>query len=83
MCIIRAGLFHRQGKASTNFTRTLPAPQSDLAQQVVKDPYNFEFLTLAEEAHERDLERALIDHLREFPAGTRRGIRICRQPIPA
>ena len=46
--------------------RTLPAAQSELAQQVVKDPYNFEFLTLAEEAHERDLERALIDHLRDF-----------------
>jgi predicted nuclease of restriction endonuclease-like (RecB) superfamily len=63
---IESGLFRRQGKASTNFTRTLPAPQSELAQQVVKDPYNFEFLTLAEEAHERDLERALIDHLRDF-----------------
>ena len=64
---IESGLFRRQGKASTNFTRTLPTPQSDLAQQVIKDPYNFEFLTLAEEAHERDLERALIDHLRDFP----------------
>jgi predicted nuclease of restriction endonuclease-like (RecB) superfamily len=63
---IESGLYRRQGKASTNFTRTLPAPQSKLAQQVVKDPYNFEFLTLAEEARERELERALIDHLRDF-----------------
>jgi len=63
---IESGLYRRQGKASTNFTRTLPAPQSELAQQVVKDPYNFEFLTLAEEARERELERALIDHLRDF-----------------
>jgi len=38
----------------------------ELAQQVLKDPYNFEFLTLAEEARERELERALIDHLRDF-----------------
>jgi predicted nuclease of restriction endonuclease-like (RecB) superfamily len=63
---IESGLYHRQGKAPTNFARTLPAPQSELAQQVVKDPYNFEFLTLAEEARERDLEHALIDHLRDF-----------------
>jgi len=63
---IESGLYHRQGKAAMNFTRTLPSPQSELAQQVVKDPYNFEFLTLAEEARERDLERALIQHLRDF-----------------
>ena len=63
---IESGLYRRQGKAPTNFTRTLPAPQSELAQQVVKDPYNFEFLTLAEEEKEHDLERALIDHLRDF-----------------
>ena len=63
---IESGLYRRQGKALTNFTRTLPAPQSELAQQVVKDPYNFEFLTLAEEARERELERALIDHIRHF-----------------
>src|ERR1019366_524273 len=63
---IESGLYRRQGKAPTNFTHTLPAAQSELAQQLVKGPYNFEFLTLAEEAHERDLERALIDHLRDF-----------------
>jgi predicted nuclease of restriction endonuclease-like (RecB) superfamily len=63
---IESGLYRRQGKALTNFTRTLPPPQSDLAQQVIKDPYNFEFLTLAEEARERELERALIDHVRDF-----------------
>ena len=50
----------------TNFTRTLLSRQSELAQQVVKDPYNFEFLSLTEEARERDLERALIAHLRDF-----------------
>ncbi|HEV2495725.1 MAG TPA: PDDEXK nuclease domain-containing protein [Terriglobia bacterium] len=63
---IESGLYRRQGKALTNFTRTLPAPQSELAQQVVKDPYNFEFLSLAKEARERELEHALIDHLRDF-----------------
>ena len=58
---IESGLYRRQGKALTNFTRTLPAPQSELAQQVVKDPYNFDFLTITEEAREREIERALID----------------------
>src|ERR1041385_6508774 len=42
---IESGLHRRQGSAQTNFTQTLPAPQSDLAQQVLKDPYNFDFLT--------------------------------------
>jgi len=63
---IETGLRHREGKAQSNFTQTLPPGQSDLAQQVLKDPYNFEFLSLAKEAHERDLERALINHLRDF-----------------
>lgn len=63
---IEAGLYRRQGKAITNFDRTLPPPQSDLAQQITKDPYNFDFLTLGPEAHERDLERGLLDHLRHF-----------------
>ena len=63
---IESGLYQRQGKALTNFTNTLPAPQSELAQQIVKDPYNFEFLNLAGEAQERELELALIDHVRDF-----------------
>ncbi len=63
---IETNLYRRQGKATTNFERTLPAPQSDLARQLLKDPYNFDFLTLGEEAHERDLERGLVEHVREF-----------------
>jgi predicted nuclease of restriction endonuclease-like (RecB) superfamily len=63
---IESGLYHRQGKAQTNFERTLPAPQSELAQQLLKDPYNFDFLTLGEDARERDLERGLLDHIRSF-----------------
>ena len=63
---IEGGLHRRQGKAITNFQTTLPKPQSDLAQQLLKDPYNFDFLTLATEAHERDLERGLLAHLRQF-----------------
>ena len=63
---IETGLYRRQGKAITNFHRSLPSPQSDLAQQITKDPYNFDFLTLGPEAHERDLERGLLEHLRDF-----------------
>lgn len=63
---ISSGLYHRQGKAITNFDRTLPKPQSELAQELLKDPYNFDFLSLGEDAKERDLERALIDHIRDF-----------------
>ncbi|MBY0506096.1 MAG: PDDEXK nuclease domain-containing protein [Bryobacteraceae bacterium] len=63
---IEAKLFQRQGKATTNFHRTLPSPQSDLAQQLLKDPYNFDFLTLSKDAHERELEAGLVEHIRKF-----------------
>jgi len=63
---IESGLYARQGKATTNFQATLPALQSDLAQQIIKDPYNFDFLTLTKQAQERDLERELLAHLRQF-----------------
>lgn len=63
---IEGGLYRRQGKALTNFGQTLPSPQSDLAQQILKDPYNFDFLTLSNEAHERDLEAGLLEHIRKF-----------------
>jgi predicted nuclease of restriction endonuclease-like (RecB) superfamily len=63
---IESDLYHRQGKAVTNFEQTLPAPQSDLARQLLKDPYNFDFLSLSSEAHERDMERGLLEHLRQF-----------------
>jgi len=63
---IESNLYERQGKAITNFERTLPAPQSDLARSLMKDPYVFDFFTLGPEAQERDLERALLNHLRDF-----------------
>ncbi len=63
---IESRLHERQGNAVTNFDATLPSPQSDLAQQITKDPYNFDFLMLGEKARERDLERGLLEHLRKF-----------------
>lgn len=59
--------FHeRAGKAVGNFTRTLPAPQSELVQQSLKDPYVFDFLTLAPEAVERDIENQLVAQITRF-----------------
>jgi predicted nuclease of restriction endonuclease-like (RecB) superfamily len=63
---IESGLYRRQGKADTNFSRTLPDAQSELAQQLLKDPYNFDFISLGKEAQERELEQALIDRIRDF-----------------
>jgi len=63
---IESGLYHRKGKAITNFDRTLPAPQSDLAQEMLKDPYVFDFLGLTEGIRERELERQLIARIRDF-----------------
>lgn len=63
---IESGLHERQGKALTNFTRTLPEPTSDLAQQTLKDPYVFDFLTLGKAARERHLEQGLMDHVQRF-----------------
>ena len=63
---IETKLYQRQGKAITNFKEVLPSPQSDLAQQIIKSPYNFDFLSLGKEAVERDLERALTTHMRDF-----------------
>jgi predicted nuclease of restriction endonuclease-like (RecB) superfamily len=63
---IESGLLQRQGKATTNFNNTLPQAQSELAQQTLKDPYVFDFLNLEAEARERDLEKALTQHISQF-----------------
>jgi predicted nuclease of restriction endonuclease-like (RecB) superfamily len=63
---IDSRLRERQGQAITNFAGTLPAPQSDLAQQTLKDPFVFDFLTLAKDARERELEDGLVEHIQKF-----------------
>ncbi len=63
---IESELYARQGKAITNFKNTLPQPQSDLANQLIKDPYNFDFLTLTQNYNERELEQGLIEHITKF-----------------
>lgn len=64
--MIDAQLHLRHGKAVANFHQRLPAPQSDLARQTLKDPYIFDFLTLAEPFQERELETGLVRHLEKF-----------------
>ena len=59
-------LFARQGKAISNFVKTLPSPQSDLAQEMTKDPYNFDFLTITDGYYEKELKDALMDNISKF-----------------
>ncbi|NLH48841.1 MAG: DUF1016 domain-containing protein [Myxococcales bacterium] len=63
---IETDLFHRQGRATSNFKRTLPPPQSDLANNTLKDPYVFDFFGIGEDAAERELHRGLVAHLQKF-----------------
>ena len=59
-------LFERQGKALTNFHKSLPEPQSELAQSITRDPYNFDFLTIRENYDEKELKNALMDNITSF-----------------
>ena len=66
MLMIDSRAHERQGASASNFALRLPAPQSDLVQQALKDPYVFDFLTLEEPFHERELETGLVRHLEKF-----------------
>jgi predicted nuclease of restriction endonuclease-like (RecB) superfamily len=78
-----AGRLHeRQGKALTNFSRTLPPGDSDMAEQILKDPYNFDFLTLGSTAKERELERGLLIHLRDLLLELGRGFAFVGSQVP-
>jgi predicted nuclease of restriction endonuclease-like (RecB) superfamily len=63
---IKGRLHLRQGAALTNFSRHLAAPHAQLASAALKDPYHFDFLGLGEEAHEHDIESALVRHITRF-----------------
>lgn len=63
---LKSNLFARAGKAVTNFSRTLPLPQSDLAQQTLKDPYTFDFMAMTAPFNELDVERQLTQHITQF-----------------
>ena len=66
---IKSELYERQAlneNKASNYDMQLPSPQSDLAHEMLKNPYNFDFLTISAEAHERDIENALTTHIRDF-----------------
>lgn len=63
---IETKLHLRQGAAITNFAKNLPPPEAGLAAEILKDPYHFDFLGLGNEAHERDVENALVRHITRF-----------------
>jgi predicted nuclease of restriction endonuclease-like (RecB) superfamily len=79
---ISTSLHQRQGKALTNFSRTLPPEGSDLTEQVLKDPYQFDFLTLAPAAKERELEHGLLAHLRDLLLELGRGFAFVGSQVP-
>ncbi len=66
MNMIDVNLYKTQGKAITNFATQLPKIQSDLAQEMTKDPYNFGFLSLTEPYREKEFEDALVDNITKF-----------------
>lgn len=63
---ISTDLYEREGKAINNFELALPDVDKDLAKQIIKDPYNFDFLTITNEYNERELKDALIDNIQKF-----------------
>lgn len=66
MNFLDTDLYERQGKAITNFSATLPEAQSELAQAITKDPYNFDFISITEKYNEKELKSALISNIGHF-----------------
>ena len=79
---ISTGLRGRQGKALSSFARTLPAPDSELVSDAIKDPYHFEFLNLGAEAKERDLELALLNDVQSFLMDMGQGFALVGRQTP-
>lgn len=82
---IKNDLFTAQGcqaNKATNFIARLPAPQSSLAQEMIKNPYNFDFLGLHDEAHEREIEHASIQHITKFMLELGKGFAFVGSQVP-
>ena len=82
---IESALYERQGcpdKKLSNYHEHLPAPQSDLANQILKDPYNFDFLTIQGKASERAIEDALVTHVRNFLLELGQGFAFVGSQVP-
>ena len=81
---IETQLFERQAlkEKNTNFRETLPPLESDLAEKMLKDPYCFDFLTVGEKAKEREIENALIEHIRRFLLELGQGFAFVGSQVP-
>ena len=79
---IENDLYHREGKAVTNFKDVLPSPQSDLAQQTLKDPYILDFFTLHDKYLEKEVEDALVKHIQKFLIELGQGFAFVGQQYP-
>lgn len=82
---IESELYERQAESSkkiNNFDKQLPALQSDLANEMLKDPYNFDFLTIQGKAHERAIENALVTHIRDFLIELGQGFAFVGSQVP-
>jgi predicted nuclease of restriction endonuclease-like (RecB) superfamily len=82
---VESGLYERQGISSkkiTNYREHLPASQSDLANEILKDPYNFDFLTIQGKAQEREIENALVTHVRDFLLELGQGFAFVGSQVP-
>jgi predicted nuclease of restriction endonuclease-like (RecB) superfamily len=79
---IASDLRGRQGSALTSFDRALPASDSELVRDALKDPYNFDFLSLSAEAKERDLELALLKDVEKFLMEMGRGFALVGRQVP-
>lgn len=78
---LTANFYQQKGKAITNFKEHLPAPQSKLAQETLKDPYNFDFLTMREDYDERDLEDELTKHITQLLLELGKGFSFCGRQV--
>lgn len=82
---IKKKLYQRQAihtNKISNFLKRLPSPQSELAQEILKNPYNFDFLTIVEDAHEREIEKELIQHITKFLLELGKGFAFVGKQVP-
>ena len=82
MNFLEADFYAAQGKALNNFSRLLPEPQSDLANEIIKDPYNFGFLALTEKYKEKELEDALTANITKFLVELGQGFAYVGRQVP-
>jgi len=82
MNFLEADLYSAQGKSVNNFSRLLPEAQSDLANEIMKDPYNFDFVTLTGKYKEKELEDALIDNIAKFLLELGQGFAYIGRQVP-